>query len=293
MALTPLLLAMDVPVGIAGSAVITSLLVTGFVATASNWHRLPRRRALALGTAAIPGALIGAFTWPLVPPFAIGCFLSTVAIVSGGHIFIGSVRAMRRHSSSSSQTEPASDSIAWATEDATVATNGTVQSPPPAAAAAVELAAPTPPSKARASSRGSSSRGSSSVDGQVRPRDALLGSVCGFFSLLTCTGGPFILLPLLFAIEPAIEPAIAVAMAQTLCIPIPACAAIVGALSSSATVDVGLASAIGVVVALGVPLGVRLSHQTDPNHLKLLISACLLVSGGLALQKTARSSGLM
>ena len=44
-ALTPLLLAMDVPVGIAGSAVITSLLVTGFVATASNWHRLPQRRA--------------------------------------------------------------------------------------------------------------------------------------------------------------------------------------------------------------------------------------------------------
>ena len=116
--------------------------------------------------------------------------------------------------------------------------------------------------------------------------DPLVGVVAGFLSILTATGGPFIALPLLFALHPtSLPPSTAVAMATALCIPISACAALVGALSASATLDVGLAAAISVPLALGIPVGARVGRGIEPERLRLLIAALLLGVGGSALVK--------
>ena len=269
--LTPLLLLCGVPVHQAGMAVLASLLLTGFTAAASNWNRLPKRRAARLCLAALPSAVLGAIIFPYIPPIATGCFLSFVSVVSGSHIVYQESRRVR----TSTSAQPSSESVARAEEESATAANVPASA---AAAGAVEPVSP-PQSAVRAEKILS-----------MPFLDMALGLACGFFSVLTCTGGPFILLPMLFAADASLPPADAVAIAQTLCIPVPASALLIGAISPATTVDVGLALAIGLALALGVPAGVRISRRLKPARLKLLVGACMLVSGAMALLRTIDSA---
>ena len=66
--LVPLLLLLDVPVRVASFAVLSSFLLAGIVAVASNWRQMPRARAVRICVAAAPGAMCGALAIPLLPP---------------------------------------------------------------------------------------------------------------------------------------------------------------------------------------------------------------------------------
>ena len=71
--------------------------------------------------------------------------------------------------------------------------------------------------------------------------------------------------------------------AQALCIPISICTTAVAALRTE--VDLGLLVCTGATLALGVPLGVRISRRVDPAHLRLAIGLILLGIGTSALYK--------
>ena len=117
-------------------------------------------------------------------------------------------------------------------------------------------------------------------------RDAIIGVLGGFFSVMTATGGSFITIPMLLLADPSVSPVQAVSLGQAISVPISACTALVAALSPLATLDVALAGAIGSAITLGVPAGVRLAQHTKPAHLRLAIALCLLAGGATALEKT-------
>lgn len=263
-ALTPLLLACRVPVHIAGAAVVGSLFLSGVTAIASNWQTLPRRRACTICLAALPSALVASLLFPLIPPLATGGLVSSISVVSGIHVLCTSVRAKQKAVASQDRasTAPSSESETWTAE-----------------IAAVSDVAFRDGSIAEIAPVGRQS---------YRRLDAGLGLLAGFFSVMTCTGGPFILLPLLFTTDPSLPPVLAIAIAQTLMLPISVCRIGVGGLSTASVFDLGLAMAIGSAVALGVPGGVRLSRRMDPIRLKNLVALGLLASGVLALHRMIR-----
>ena len=117
-------------------------------------------------------------------------------------------------------------------------------------------------------------------------RDAIIGVLGGFFSVMSATGGAFITIPMLLLAHPHISPTHAVSLGQAITVPITACTGLVAALSPSATLDVALAAAIGAAITLGVPAGVRLAQHTKPARLTLAIAVCLLAGGATALEKT-------
>ena len=276
--LTPLLLLLDVPVGIGGLAVLSSFPLAGLVSVASNWRVLPRRRTAAILLAAVPGACVATALLPHIPAIAVSCLIAAVAIYSGGKIVYQAWRRRRRR-------------VATPQRQQQLAVTGTTMMPADVPRsdepeAAVKHHLQSAASYAAAAPLATGSAAAAAVASVAWRTDPLVGVVAGFLSILTATGGPFIALPLLFALHPtSLPPSTAVAMATALCIPISACAALVGALSASATLDVGLAAAISVPLALGIPVGARVGRGIEPERLRLLIAALLLGVGGSALVK--------
>ena len=87
-ALAPLLLLCNVPLDHAGAAVTASMLPASATAVASRWQRLPKRRAIVLCAASIPGACLGELLWPVVPALWISTFIAVLSTVCGVHIII-------------------------------------------------------------------------------------------------------------------------------------------------------------------------------------------------------------
>lgn len=113
-----------------------------------------------------------------------------------------------------------------------------------------------------------------------------IGPVIGLFSLLTATGGPMIALPLLFRFAsywPDLPPREALVIANSLMVPVGACAALVAL--TRATFDLGLAALIGTFVSLGIPVGAHLARRLRPRTLRRLVALVLIFTGLSAMWK--------
>ena len=269
--LVPLLLLLDVPVDEASHIVLASLSFAGIAAVRSNWRTLPRRDCAVVGLATIPGAVVGALLFPLIPALYTSCLIAGLALLSGSQAVSNAWRAFR----------PSPNSMAVDDADLSTTQSSIPQLSPSATDSGrdrLQLASPDPHDAPMPSSRVSAQW---SV---VATRSALgLGVAVGFLSVLTATGGPFVAIPLLFKFFPHVKPALAVALAQSLCVPISLCSTCVAAAMGS--VDVGFAAVVGLTIAAGVPFGVRVSHRAKPHHLRLAIGLILLAIGGSALSK--------
>ena len=278
-ALAPLLLLCDVPLYLAGATLTASMLPAASAAVASNWRRLPKRRAAVLCAASIPGACLAELLWPVVPALVVSVFISVVSIACGVHVVVQLGRERWR------QPLPVSDSESWVDgaiskmTKPTISPSSTMDVLPSAEDAAVEDAEAGPPANADLNMPTS------------WMRDALIGMLGGFFSVMSATGGSFMTIPMLLLADPSVSPVQAVSLGQAISVPISACTALVAALSPLATLDVALAGAIGSAITLGVPVGVRLAQHTKPAHLRLAIALCLLAGGATALEKTIYSAG--
>lgn len=287
--LVPLLLLIDVPIGVASPAVIASLILAGAVATTSNWRIIPKKEAATVGAATVPGALGGSLIFPLVPPMVISCFIAFVAFGSGVRAVSAALRVMYRRGSaprdggmaSCAGTETCTASPAAAAVEqmtgggggemvAAAASEPSPQSPPPSP--------PPPPPLPPASLHVAFALPTSHAIG--------LGLAVGVFSVLTSTGGPFIAIPLFFHSHPHLPPALVVALSQALCVPISGCTiAVFGLLRGSLHLTLSLA--IGACVAAGVPVGARLGRRTRPEVLRLAIGAVLVATGAATAAKLA------
>lgn len=97
----------------------------------------------------------------------------------------------------------------------------------------------------------------------------------GMLSALTGTGGPVLLLPALLALHVEIRVAIALGLFSQL--PIVGLAVVGYAVHGQ--VDYAWGSAIGVVAAIGVVLGMLLGGRTHPDRLRSLAAVVMVLTG--------------
>lgn len=114
-----------------------------------------------------------------------------------------------------------------------------------------------------------------------------IGVISGFMSVMTATGGPFILLPMFFFIYPEFPVKQAIAIAQCSTIPISITSTLVSALEND--VDLGLAGVTSFGLVCGVPLGSALAARVSSDGLKLFISCLLVGIGGMMVFKVVRT----
>ena len=104
---------------------------------------------------------------------------------------------------------------------------------------------------------------------------ALVGLVTGFLSVLSGTGGPLVLLPLLNLLSiPLIT---AIGLAQVIQLPIATFASIGNAVNS--LIDWKLVMVLSFGLALGSFIGAKGSERLPINYIKMLVSILLLLSG--------------
>ena len=88
--LTPILGLMEVPVDVAGAAVVTSFTIVGITSIASNWAdcKVLAPRIRRLWPSVVPGAVLGAFIFPLLPPLAVRLEVALITLVCGTRILL-------------------------------------------------------------------------------------------------------------------------------------------------------------------------------------------------------------
>ena len=182
-----------------------------------------------LCAASIPGACLAELLWPVVPAFlVVSVFISVVSMMACGvHVVVQLGRERWR------QPLPVSDSESWVDgaiskmTSSTISPSSTMDVLPSAEDAAVEDAEAGPPANADLNGMPTSWM-----------RDALIGMLGGFFSVMSATGGSFMTIPMLLLADASISPAHAVCLGQAISVPITACTALVAAVSPMATLDV-------------------------------------------------------
>lgn len=106
-----------------------------------------------------------------------------------------------------------------------------------------------------------------------------IGMVTGFLSALTGTGGPAVLIPILFWLE--VPVLIALGLAQGIQLPIAVLASVGNAAEGMLSPLVALA--LGVGLALGAWFGARLAHALDQRTLRRIVAVVLFGTGLLLL----------
>lgn len=107
----------------------------------------------------------------------------------------------------------------------------------------------------------------------------LFGSLVGFGSALTGTGGPVLLIPLLLLFS--VPPLAAIGVSQAIQLPVAVFASVGYLLFSEINLAVG--TALGVTQALGVLLGARLAHALPAPRLRQFVGIALLATAVLLL----------
>jgi len=112
-----------------------------------------------------------------------------------------------------------------------------------------------------------------------KPVLTMIGSVTGFLSSLTGTGGPLVLIPILLWFRlPALT---AIGLSQAIQLPIAALAT--GGNFLAGTLDLIMGCAIGAGISLGTWGGGKLAHRLPKATLRTLVSILLVLVGGLIL----------
>jgi uncharacterized membrane protein YfcA len=108
-----------------------------------------------------------------------------------------------------------------------------------------------------------------------KPAGVGVGAVTGFLSALTGTGGPTVLIPILFWLEvPAL---LAIGAAQGIQLPISVLATLSNA--ASGTLRPILALVLGLSLSAGALLGAKLAHRLDQRILRRIAAVALLGTG--------------
>jgi uncharacterized membrane protein YfcA len=110
------------------------------------------------------------------------------------------------------------------------------------------------------------------------PRLATIGAVTGFGSVITGTGGPLLLVPIL--IWQQLSPLTAIGLAQVIQLPISLVATATNLITD--TVDVKLGGVLAVALAVGCWFGASVTHRVSSTMLRLGLSY-LLIGIGLVL----------
>ena len=88
--LAPTLLLLNVPIDVAGSAIVSSFAIGGVVTVVTHLKFFSYRRARLLGFYAVPGAIAGAALFPLLPAVWVSIFIACIAITCGVNILVKS-----------------------------------------------------------------------------------------------------------------------------------------------------------------------------------------------------------
>lgn len=107
------------------------------------------------------------------------------------------------------------------------------------------------------------------------------GTIGGFLSILTASGGPFATLPFLFLMFKRLPAQDAVFMTFAAGIVICTACGIVSMVQSD--VDLGLSLVTFIFLSLGMPVGTKLVTKISKQWLKVIIAGLLVVLGGYAL----------
>jgi len=106
----------------------------------------------------------------------------------------------------------------------------------------------------------------------------IVGSITGFGSALSGTGGPLVLIPILVWMKlPLLT---AVGLSQVIQVPIAALATLGN--FQHGEIDVGASLAIAVLLVIGVLVGARLAHRLPGGLLKRIV-ACVLIAVGVSM----------
>ena len=279
--LTPTLILMGVPARDATYAVVSSMFPVAAIYATQRLREGPdglhRRAAAAMCVGALPGAIAGGLLLPVVSQLVITFTVNSIALLSGLHTLVAQLRKIKRGTAAGQTRAEKKETTATISskEGGTVDADG------------VRL------------DDGDLDKGESSVPSRniTRKRDAdvvafmarfqtvreqlplfAIGLVGGFFSVMTSSGGPFCMIPLLFMAYGSKIPAhSSVALTWTAGIVVCATLAVVASVSSE--VDLGLGLVTCVSMQAGIPFGVRLGKKANKDMLRSLIGAILLVLG--------------
>ena len=114
---------------------------------------------------------------------------------------------------------------------------------------------------------------------------SVIGFLAGFISIMTATGGPFVIVPTTFTLVPKMPPKQVVGMSLTAAVLISASATVYATIFM--TVDGGLALAMGVALIIGTPLGVFASKRVSQTNMRIIISTLLVLVGASSLVRVA------
>ena len=261
-AVVPLLgVALEVPVKDAVHAVMAAYIVTGLVQT-SLWAykgSLAGRDAAVLCSASMPASLLAGLALAGTPAPLLTVLTALLASASGIH----------------------SLAKAWQKVPKTTKADGSARLLSP-----VEVRTAYTGDELTAGSCTCLGSGDGD-DGQLSCLfQAALGAAVGFGSAVTGTGGPFLLLPLLFMFRPQLSVLRSVGLAQALPLPIALSATLAN--SWYASVDVCMAAQLAGCIAPSVPVGVWLAHRINNLRLRVMVSTLLVVIGCASLIQMAR-----
>ena len=286
--LVPVLLLFDVPVEVAAPTALASFALVGCVgclAYAAS-GRFPLRQASMLVPGVLVGAVLGALVVPFVPSLARSGLVIAIAIYAGLKTTVKMVRVLRRGAGSATVKEVADNGDAAALPSASAGGGrGGGGAPPPVA--------PLPPGGEATEMRAADSAAllPAAVSAPRRERAAWagLGLLVGALSVLTATGGPFVLLPLLLTLDFRLAALEAVALSQACGVAISAACTPVFALRHE-PLDALLALWTALAVSAGTPVGVKLALRVRRDYLQLAIGLVLLGIGVSALVKVVQGA---
>ena len=245
--------ALSLPIKVAIHATMAAYVVTGLVQT-SLWAckgSLAGRDAAVLCLASMPASLLAGLALPGTPAPLLTLLTALLASASGVDSLL---KARRQH-----------------------------QQTPPSAGAASSVKLLSPAEKQIAGAGGGSAARQGDID---RCSQAALGGIVGFGSAVTGTGGPFLLLPLLFLYRPQLPVLRCVGLAQAL--PLPIALSATAANAWFAEVDLCIAAQLAGCIAPAVPVGVWLAHRMDTHRLRVVVSTLLVGIGGASLGQLAQ-----
>jgi uncharacterized membrane protein YfcA len=310
--LTPTLILLGVGPREATYAVVSSMFPLAVIYATQRIREGPdglhRHAAAAMCVGALPGAVAGGLLLPVVSKVLITVTVGSIALLSGLHTLAGQARKRVKQAADADPEEIGRRETNTVTNSVNAAVDHKVGKEGGATSAGdVQLEGV----RAHAIMIKGASGGNHTLERDpdvvafmarfhtVREKLPLvaIGLLGGFMSVMTSSGGPFCMIPLLFLTFGNKIPAhAAVALAWTAGIIV--CGTLAVVASITAEVDLGLALVTCVSCQLGIPFGVRLGKKANKDLLRSLISTVLLglgvsmfVSVGVALSAAAGGDG--
>lgn len=131
--------------------------------------------------------------------------------------------------------------------------------------------------------------GAEAAEGRALSKPALasIGTVTGFASAMTGTGGPLVLVPILVWLEIPVLAAVGLAQA----IQLPIAVAATGGNVLAGTLDIELGLLLGLGLALGTWAGAQAAHALPRAALRRFVSSLLVLVGGAILFRVIVTMG--